>query len=665
MVTELTLIVLAISSALILLIIVLVAIGLRWDSARTVLGPIEELSVYEARIEGKRLEIDDIEKDLEERRKAIANVADRQAEVDALNAQRENLLIEWDNLREKREEVLSVREEMEEAITELHDIEGSLITKQEELNFVKDRLEKAENISNQIETLTKDRDELEDAIEGLRDQKIQLTEAEKRLKEISSRQDNAEKKILELEAKQTSKEEELANLESRLSETQKTAAQEQNSLTSISADVSAGRLELLKQENEARNLEAQLAHLRGEISKTQPGASAVLADDEDQLVELKEVPPVIKALVNLGEPEQLFERDALKRVAERMQLFGLDYPVEIIRAFHTSMKVNQSTQMTVLAGISGTGKSQLPRQYANALGIGFQQVPVQPRWDSPQDLMGFYNYIEGKFRPTDLARALYALDTINNPDDSVKDRMLMVLLDEMNLARVEYYFSDFLSKLESRPGDNQLSDVTLRKDAEIELEIPRMLAPPRIFPGYNLLFAGTMNEDESTQSLSDKVYDRANVIRFAAPKNIKFAKQPEAFDPGSALSRENWKSWIRPVSDVIGQSELETILDKLIDIMRDFNSPFGHRLGSSIMHYVANYPDVEGVDQTKDALSDQVEMRLLPKLRGIDVDTFDRQFNALIRLVEADLNNARLAEAITRSKDDANAGQFIWNGTVK
>ena len=83
------------------------------------------------------------------------------------------------------------------------------------------------------------------------------------------------------------------------------------------------------------------------------------------------------------------------------------------------------------------------------------------------------------------------------------------------------------------------------------------------------------------------------------------------------------------------------------------------------MHYVANYPDVEGVDQTKDALSDQVEMRLLPKLRGIDVDTFDRQFNALIRLVEADLNNARLAEAITRSKDDANAGQFIWNGTVK
>ena len=397
MVTELTLIVLAISSALILLIIVLVAIGLRWDSARTVLGPIEELSVYEARIEGKRLEIDDIEKDLEERRKAIANVADRQAEVDALNAQRENLLIEWDNLREKREEVLSVREEMEEAITELHDIEGSLITKQEELNFVKDRLEKAENISNQIETLTKDRDELEDAIEGLRDQKIQLTEAEKRLKEISSRQDNAEKKILELEAKQTSKEEELANLESRLSETQKTAAQEQNSLTSISADVSAGRLELLKQENEARNLEAQLAHLRGEISKTQPGASAVLADDEDQLVELKEVPPVIKALVNLGEPEQLFERDALKRVAERMQLFGLDYPVEIIRAFHTSMKVNQSTQMTVLAGISGTGKSQLPRQYANALGIGFQQVPVQPRWDSPQDLMGFYNYIKVSF----------------------------------------------------------------------------------------------------------------------------------------------------------------------------------------------------------------------------------------------------------------------------
>lgn len=84
------------------------------------------------------------------------------------------------------------------------------------------------------------------------------------------------------------------------------------------------------------------------------------------------------------------------------------------------------------------------------MGIGFLQVPVQPRWDSPQDLMGFYNYIEGKFRPTDMARALWALDELNN-DDAEQDRMMMILLDEMNLARVEYYFSDFLSRLESRP----------------------------------------------------------------------------------------------------------------------------------------------------------------------------------------------------------------------
>ena len=73
------------------------------------------------------------------------------------------------------------------------------------------------------------------------------------------------------------------------------------------------------------------------------------------------------------------------------------------------MKTNETTQMAVLAGISGTGKSQLPRQYAIGMGIGFLQIPVQPRWDSPQDLMGFYNYIEGAFT-TDMARALWALD---------------------------------------------------------------------------------------------------------------------------------------------------------------------------------------------------------------------------------------------------------------
>src|SRR6056297_3952715 len=237
--------------------------------------------------------------------------------------------------------------------------------------------------------------------------------------------------------------------------------------------------------------------------------------------------------------------------------------------------------MAVLAGISGTGKSQLPRQYAAGMGIGFLQVPVQPRWDSPQDLMGFYNYIEGKFRPTDMARALWAVDELHN-DQADPDRMMMILLDEMNLARVEYYFSDFLSRLESRPRPSDVGDANERKDAEIELEIPNMQTPPRIFPGYNLLFAGTMNEDESTQSLSDKVVDRANILRFSAPRRLIDGHAEGEVEPTVALSRRTWERWGRSGASLAENSRVIGRVEQMVDLMREFKRPFGHRLGRAI-----------------------------------------------------------------------------------
>jgi hypothetical protein len=241
----------------------------------------------------------------------------------------------------------------------------------------------------------------------------------------------------------------------------------------------AGEIETLKETR--GTLDARLAYLKAEIARKE-GRS--VDGESDPLRELKETPPVITAMRSWGPAPRENEADAIKRVERRLRAKGLDYPARTLRAFHTAMKVNETTQMAVLAGISGTGKSQLPRQYAAGMGIGFLQVPVQPRWDSPQDLMGFYNYIEGKFRPTDMARALWAMDELNN-DDAEQDRMMMILLDEMNLARVEYYFSDFLSRLESRPRPRDVGDANERKDAEIELEIPNMKRAPRIFPGYN------------------------------------------------------------------------------------------------------------------------------------------------------------------------------------
>ncbi len=413
-------------------------------------------------------------------------------------------------------------------------------------------------------------------------------------------------------------------------------------------------------------MEARLAQLKADIARNEGRSVDGETDERDPLRELRQPPPVILQMMKWKAAEPMNEEDAIKRVERRLRTMGLDYPTRTLRAFHTAMKVNETTQMTVLAGISGTGKSQLPRQYAAGMGIGFLQVPVQPRWDSPQDLMGFYNYIEGEFRPTDMARALWALDEINNKDDAVQDRVMMILLDEMNLARVEYYFSDFLSRLESRPGPKDVRDENGRKDAEIEPEIPNTKHPIRIFPGYNLLFAGTMNEDESTQSMSDKVVDRSNILRFSAPKEIKGDLSDSKPEPEAALSREVWNRWLRPSTIVYREPQVSDALKKMIDLMRGFNRPFGHRLGRAMMAYAANYPLIEGGYGLSDALADQVEMRLLPKLRGVEVEEMETQFSELCKFVEKDLGDVDLAAAINESVELAKAtGQFVWGGVIR
>ena len=226
----------------------------------------------------------------------------------------------------------------------------------------------------------------------------------------------------------------------------------------------------------------------------------------------------------------------LESFKEGLKKHGIRFHERMINAFHTGLKVADYSPLVVLAGISGTGKSLLPRLYARAIGMNFLQIAVQPRWDNPQDMFGFYNYMEGRYKATELSRMLWEFDIYNNPDAEKKYRsalpMNLVLLDEMNLAKVEYYFSDMLSKLEVRRGlDPENSES--RRNAEIEIESgsPQKAAEAkRLFVGRNTLFVGTMNEDESTQSLSDKVIDRSNVLRFGKPNDLKTQPDIHGFE---------------------------------------------------------------------------------------------------------------------------------------
>lgn len=667
-----TLLVLGTAGVLMLLAVVQLILAARHDRAVTAAGPIEELSVYEKRLEEKQRLMDDLESELEKRREAMAIVADIQAEVDGLRRQKEELLTEWESLRERRDEVAAVRRETEEAVVERQQLEMEIAPLRAEFLAVKERLDKAEDLLGRIDALEREHSKITAQVEDLRDKKRDLEEAEERVSRLGIRALELEAANARLEGRQAAQESELGALEARVESERERLASAQSEhgrldaeVAAISQEVRSSRGEIETLQETRSTLDARLAYLRAEIARKEGLPVDGETDEADPLHELKETPPVIAAMRSWAPAPRENEADAIKRVERRFRAKGLDYPARTLRAFHTAMKVNETTQMAVLAGISGTGKSQLPRQYAAGMGIGFLQVPVQPRWDSPQDLMGFYNYIESKFRPTDMARALWALDELNN-DNAEQDRMMMILLDEMNLARVEYYFSDFLSRLESRPRPGDVGDENERKDAEIELEIPNMESPPRIFPGYNLLFAGTMNEDESTQSLSDKVVDRANILRFSAPKKIKNGQVEGIVEPTKALSQQTWASWGRSSASADSDRRVIGRVDQMVDLMRDFKRPIGHRLGRAIMAYAANYPEIDGGRGVDDALADQVEMRLLPKLRGVEIDMAGPQFTKLKNFVERELGDDALAQAIDESISLAEAtGQFVWSGVTR
>lgn len=669
MMTGNPLLVLIVAGVLAFLAIVQFWLATRHDHAVSIQGPLESESAILARIAEKRATLNDLEHELQKRREALAVVSDIQIEVDALTRKRDQLLDEWNQSEERRTEVQAIRREIEEAQIDKLRLDAELAAAKAEHDEVRDRLARAERLLDQVDAMKEEHSELTGKIEQLRPELRRLEEAQERVNLLAEQARSLEADMARLEGLTASRQGQLAEMEEAARSGRAAVAGVQEDLTRAQAQLAAANVErkaleadISRMKDARAALEARIAVLEDKIKVTAGGAAG-----DDPLRELKTEPQVVSVLRSWSEAGIMEENDALHRVQLHFQATGLTYPERTLRAFHTAMKVNESTQMAVLAGISGTGKSQLPRQYAAGMGIGFLQVPVQPRWDSPQDLMGFYNYVEGRFRPTDMARALWALDEVNNPEEALRDRMLMILLDEMNLARVEYYFSDFLSRLESRPAGAEVGDRARRKDAEIELEIPTPDGKvPRIFPGYNLLFAGTMNEDESTQSLSDKVVDRANVIRFAAPKQIVRSTTKGQRPPTEALRRSVWERWSKAKRTDEERDTTQAKIEQMVGLMRDLGRPFGHRLGRAMLAYVDRYPVTEGVPNVVNhALADQVEMRLLPKLRGVEVEAKSQELVRLQSFV-AVLGDDPLADAIRQSVEAAEAtGQFVWQGVTR
>jgi len=262
--------------------------------------------------------------------------------------------------------------------------------------------------------------------------------------------------------------------------------------------------------------------------------------------------------------------------------------------------------------MSGTGKSGLVRLYADAMGLPKEQavmIPVRPSWMDDSDLLGYLDMKNMIYRPADTGLAELLVEASRHPE-----RMYIVCFDEMNLARAEHYFAQFISVLEKEENP-----VVRLYNPSLAPRIYNSAAYPAEIPvGRNVLFTGTVNVDESTYHFSDKILDRANVITLHQGKFRDLARigrtEPEAWPEVSAAE---WESF-RRVSDTVALTEAELdFLDALNETLRKSGPAggFGYRVARQMGRYLYNIPESAAFTRA-DGLDCQTVQRILTKLRG-------------------------------------------------
>ncbi|MGL0787960.1 McrB family protein [Xanthomonas translucens] len=286
---------------------------------------------------------------------------------------------------------------------------------------------------------------------------------------------------------------------------------------------------------------------------------------------------------------------AVNDLESAIESLGGYYPNSEVRRFHAALNFLDHKHFVILSGLSGTGKTQLALKYARAVhGLTSNTVqdpllfecPVRPEWTDPTGLTGYYDVLTNRYVvPTFLEAVLVATAHRESP--------VFVILDEMNLARIEYYLSDVLSSIESG-GALQLhsNGVPLEgtTGAAVRAEIP--------LPS-NLYIIGTINIDETTNPVSDKVLDRASVIDMSAVDVTGFLRSLTGRHPE-----------LKAASDASEQklTEIHGLLDR-------HNLGFGYRVIEEFVRYHAF--DARHIQNSADSVTDQLLVqKVLVKLRG-------------------------------------------------
>ena len=291
----------------------------------------------------------------------------------------------------------------------------------------------------------------------------------------------------------------------------------------------------------------------------------------------------------------------LKELCERFRNYAaaekkLYYKPEDIRKFIAGMAVSR---ILIMQGMSGTGKTSLAYTFGEFLNNGSVIVPVQPMWKERTDLVGYYNEFTRKFNETMLLQKMY--------EANYSSEMYITVLDEMNIARVEYYFAEFLSLLEIPDTDKRWLDVVSDKwsNDPVKLNESGQIKLPD-----NMWFIGTANNDDSTFAISDKVYDRAMIVNLDRKSKEFSAPHTE----GIKLAVWEWEKLVREAEEEYGVTarNLRRLSELDAYMIKTFRVSFGNRIMKQINKYVPIYVACGGDEL--EALDDILSKKIIRKL---------------------------------------------------
>ena len=305
--------------------------------------------------------------------------------------------------------------------------------------------------------------------------------------------------------------------------------------------------------------------------------------------------------------------DAYRRYAcSQLHLY---YNQEIIRRFVAGMA---SSKLLILEGISGTGKTSLPHSFSRFLENPATMVSVQPSYRDRTELLGYFNEFSKRFNETEFLRALYEAGYREEPS--------MVILDEMNLARIEYYFAEMLSVLEMPSHDEWVLDLVPTGWPDD----PKHLTAGKIQVPDSIWFIGTANNDDSTFTITDKVYDRAMPIELNE-RAAAFECEPQG--PCRITSAHLEEMFAKAKRDYPISPATEAKLEKLDGYLQTrFKLSFGNRIIKQMHDFIPVYVACGGKEL--DGMDYIVARKVLKKLESMNVTFVRDEIRGLIEYIE-------------------------------